>query len=46
MEDYHDVRLKLVVRQVGVVVEIGQRDGFANVTWVGRAKGIPQMMNH
>lgn len=46
--DYQDVRLKGVVRQVevGVALEIDQRDDFANVTGVDRAKGIPPMMIH
>ena len=33
--DFHDVRLQWA--EVGA----GRRDGFANLTWVGRAVGIP-----
>jgi len=41
--NYQDVRLKEVVREVevGGPLEIGQRDDFANVTVVGRARDIP-----
>ena len=42
--DYHDLRLTKV--EVVGVLEIGQRDDFANVTWVVSAKGIPPRMNH